>query len=531
MSSGALAHRPVIDRPEVAPCGVAHSSRGVVHRTAGHTDVRYGHIVSRHIVLVGICPLGVLQTIYSFHIEYVRIGPGNAGRLVDAVKVKYQVVALRHICYIIDLLYGALVLMVEEVHLEAGNSEGTVVLANLLKVFVEQIGGNPQDELHALSGCVTAQLGNVDFRDGFERGQRLVPAFVEDHIFESVLRCEVDVILIGGVIDAAFEVHSVQAEGIPPVPGRQACLNPGGVVDTARRSCLADHIVDRKIGVLSCIAYYSPRESPGAAGDCYIVFVGVGIGRPVLAWLAESVRHRRELSLESGLGLGNEHSGIVFDIGFHQKKTAEVGVLHENGEKGVLLGTRVSDCVGDGVLAFERGTVLVIRAGDERDEHLVAVGEVELNRFAFDCYVVRERGYEAISHTVIIGTHLEGVVTFEPETQVVIYCSEVFLSVIQGVDALDSGAAGVFAHFPVAEGGAVCEFHRDTAVFEYGLAVHHEGVGGCTLYGYEHFEGSGGAGYGVIFRREGQRQNEQQYKGIEYFLHKRTNILIIRQYP
>ena len=134
------------------------------------------------------------------------------------MEVYQQMVALGDVRDFIDLTDGALVLMVEEVHLQTCYAQGAVLLAYRFRVLDEKVSADPEDEPYVLLGSVGAELRDVDFRDVLHRGERLVPAFIQNHELETVGGGEVDVVLVGGVVDAGLEIHAVEMESVPPVP-------------------------------------------------------------------------------------------------------------------------------------------------------------------------------------------------------------------------------------------------------------------------------------------------------------------------
>ena len=139
-----------------------------------------------------------------------------------------------------------------------------------------------------------------------------------------------------------------------------------------------------------------------------------------LVRLTETFGNRRKDGLESGLGLGHEHPGVVFHVGFHQKQISEVRGFYQNGEKAQFVGALSIQGRPQFVRSLEGSMEAVFSLVGQRDVHLVGVREIELDSFFHDCDVIREGGYEAIGDSVVVGPDLQGVVAFETQTEIVI---------------------------------------------------------------------------------------------------------------
>ena len=76
------------------------------------------------------------------------------------------------------------------------------------------------------------------------------PAFIEDDIFDAMLLGEVDVVLVGVVVDAGAEVHPVEVPSVPPVPSDFSRLHPAEILRwIGRLAKLPDHIINSQIGI------------------------------------------------------------------------------------------------------------------------------------------------------------------------------------------------------------------------------------------------------------------------------------------
>ena len=142
--------------------------------------------------------------------------------------VQHEVILGTMVGYSLRHFHRRLVVSVKEIHLKALDSHVRIFLASLVKMFVKNVEHRPQHNIHALLLAVGNQFGKVDvgnrIHDVALTG--IVPSLIEYDVFKMVLGGKVDVILIGGNIDACFEVDTPQIPVVPPIPSHFAWLNP-----------------------------------------------------------------------------------------------------------------------------------------------------------------------------------------------------------------------------------------------------------------------------------------------------------------
>ena len=122
---------------------IPHCTRCEVHLTGHHSDVRERDIVQRHVVLLHVCPSGLLHSEHCLVVENVRICPVQPHGLVNAVQVKNQMMEGSGIGNPLHHLHCCLVVTVHEVHLQSLHYHLRIMAANLLKILVQDIEHRP----------------------------------------------------------------------------------------------------------------------------------------------------------------------------------------------------------------------------------------------------------------------------------------------------------------------------------------------------------------------------------------------------
>ena len=167
-------------------------------------------------------------------VEHIGVGTVEARGLVRAVEVDEEVVTGGGFSHAVVEVDDHLVVAVHEVDLEAFHAHVGIVLADMFHVLVDGGIAHPKHDAHIALGAIVHQFLDVDFGHHLEKVSLFVdgPAFVQNDIFDAVLRGEVDVVLIGIVVDARREVDAIDVPGVPPVPSHLARLDPRDITNT-----------------------------------------------------------------------------------------------------------------------------------------------------------------------------------------------------------------------------------------------------------------------------------------------------------
>ena len=295
---------------------VPHRTLCVVHRTGSHSDVWEGHVVGQ---LVGsnLRPFHLLQSVHAFVVEHVRIGPVESAWLVGSVEVNELVIFRSHRSRTGVEVHHHLVVTVHEVDLPSLDTHLSIVGAYLLHILVERPVSCPEHDSHIPLSGIVAELPDVDFRNHIEKVRLALdcPAFVENHILDSVLGGEVYIIFICIVVHADLEVHTCHMPVVPPLPGNLSRFHPRPVsLWICRLAEQPDKVIVQHFLVLGTHVHDSPREcySSVICGD--IVFTTLHLTlKIVVTALPDLLRIWSENSFERRVGITviKIHSRIV----------------------------------------------------------------------------------------------------------------------------------------------------------------------------------------------------------------------------
>ncbi len=85
---------------------------------------------------------------------------------------------------------------------------------------------DPENNSDLFLSRMSQQFRHVDVGVDGEDIAELIPPFVQNDIFEAIFGGEIDVIFVGGSIEAGLEIDVIEVERVPPVPGYLARLDP-----------------------------------------------------------------------------------------------------------------------------------------------------------------------------------------------------------------------------------------------------------------------------------------------------------------
>ena len=281
MATGALAHGLTPAGAVAAFCSVVHGTLGVVHRSRCLTDERNLGVVLHLIPCCG-SPFQLLQSCHTLEVEHIGISSVESCGLESTVEVDQQVILGTHVGGTLVELSDNLVVAIHEINLEALDAYLAVVLAHMLHIAVEGVVACPQNQPHIPCLGILHQHGQVDVRHHLEEVGLTVhcPTFVEDDILNAVLGGEINIILVGIVVDACFEVHAGEVPVIPPVPCHLAGLNPAKVLYLAGLAQKIAQVVHSQVGTV--LGHHG--NAPGQDGEL------VHLGDIVLAFLYEHLQ-------------------------------------------------------------------------------------------------------------------------------------------------------------------------------------------------------------------------------------------------
>ena len=174
---------------------VIHRARRVIHRARAHTHEINADVVLRKIVSV-VKPLRLLETVNALEIENVGISSFHACRLKHSVIVDEHLLFGAHGGELPEEIDALGVVAIHKVDLEALGPEFGEVFGDAL-LFADDLGPcHPEDDADAPVLGVPDEVFDVNFGIVLPDVEFLAPTLVKNHIFNAVLRGEIDVILI-----------------------------------------------------------------------------------------------------------------------------------------------------------------------------------------------------------------------------------------------------------------------------------------------------------------------------------------------
>jgi len=271
MAAGGHAHRQVKNGIELRRCGIDHRPRRIIHRSDGHAGENQCDIVLRgHLP----APFHILQPHDPLPREHIGPGALEPRRLVGAVKIDQQPVPGRFLGDLPVIVDHPLVIPLHEIDLDALDAPAGKTGQGRLQLVEQALPGDPENDLHLALASMRQQLLHIDLRMDGEKIPELIPALVEDDIFNTVVGGKIDIVLVGGCVEAGLEIDAIEIEGVPPVPGHLAGLDPGGVRDLFRLRELVDQRIADDFGIPAGDDQQAPGITAAAGGLGNILSAG-----------------------------------------------------------------------------------------------------------------------------------------------------------------------------------------------------------------------------------------------------------------
>ena len=272
MASGTHRNRFGVDCLPVVTGSVSHRSRCEIHLSCHHSDVWEGDVVERHIIL-GFRPAAFFHTENTLVVEDVGIGAVQAVWLVDAVQVEDEMMLGCAGCQTFHHFNGSLVVAVHEIHLESLDAHISIGLADSFQVLVHHIEDRPKHDIHALALTIFYELRQLDIVYWFQNASlfRVVPSFIKDDVFQTVIMSKIYVIFVSFEVDACLEIHTFQIPVVPPVPSHLARFDPGSIANLVGSSQGVHQVVGWHLGIVLCDGEDAPRIIALAGAGCDVI--------------------------------------------------------------------------------------------------------------------------------------------------------------------------------------------------------------------------------------------------------------------
>ena len=166
---------------------------------------------------------------------------------------------------------GSLVVAVHEIHLESLDAHISIGLADGFQVLVHHVEDCPEHDIHALALTIFYELRQLDIVYWFQNASlfRVVPSFVEDDVFQTVIMSKIYVIFVSIEVDARLEIHTFQIPVVPPVPSHLSRFDPGGISNLVGCSQGIYQVVGWHLGIVLGDGEDAPRiiSLAGAGSD------------------------------------------------------------------------------------------------------------------------------------------------------------------------------------------------------------------------------------------------------------------------
>ena len=142
-----LTHRLRITRIIITFGSISHRSLCIIHRSGNLTNKRKHHIIL-YLIYRRSTPFHLLQPIYSFEIEHIRISTIQTSRFMSAVKIENQFIFSTHFSSTIIECGHFLIIAVHKVYFEALYSHFSIMTANIFHIPLERMITGPKNNTH-----------------------------------------------------------------------------------------------------------------------------------------------------------------------------------------------------------------------------------------------------------------------------------------------------------------------------------------------------------------------------------------------
>ena len=164
-----------------------------------------------------------------------------------------------------------LVRPLHEIYLDSLYAPITVRVKDFFHVFHHRGPQGPEDNPNALLITVPDKLMKVKTRLRVHDVHRTGgPSFIHEYILQAGPGREIDIVFVSLRIDPGLEVHAIDIEHAPPLPGNLARPYPGSVIGIFRGGELPRKgVLQERLVIPQC--EYPPGKRTGCPGLCDII--------------------------------------------------------------------------------------------------------------------------------------------------------------------------------------------------------------------------------------------------------------------
>ena len=310
------------------------------------------------------------------------------------------------------------------------------------------------------------------------------PTFVQNHIFDTLLRSEIDVILISLVVDTSLEVHTRDVPVVPPVPSHLTGTDPRNILHTAGRTQDIAQVVLGHINVLAAYHGDAPGEGAGSLNLCYIVEASLHKHLQVVVSALLNFVGIGSIDATEATSVSNQiKTRIVLQMSLCDTKFHTFGRIHHQRKETVTLTVELAQ-VGCLVIVLKRvlelslGRVVGIEMGNVGNHTSGVACKLVFHAFAQHLKRFLLLAGETVADTVVISTELNRIVTGKLQSQHVAVVLHSGLT-CEGRSNLgiDLAAACLLHLGSLSPGFSCAELHADCRRSHYLLSVYLHIVG------------------------------------------------------
>ena len=336
---------------------------------------------------------------------------------------------------------GSLVIAVHEIHLESLDAHISIGLADCFQVLVHHIEDCPEHDIHALALTIFYELRQLDIVYWFQNTSlfRVVPSFIEDDVFQTVIMSKIYVIFVSIEVDACLEVHTFQIPVVPPVPSHLARFDPGSIAYLVGSSQGVHQVVGWHLGIVFCDGEDTPRiialagaGSDIIAGALHMAHVAPRIVSHLLRVGSEGGSQNSFLLILFAAVSLQPHARIVLQVAF-QNGDLCLSAIYGSWQKDQILTGGIKPCFVIDILE-SHGKRLFWSRG-VRQPCLPVLAELVGGSFIQDDSLAFSLGVEAVGHSLIISSEDDAETVLQFQVQLLIAGFDAWLAIEWRLDS------------------------------------------------------------------------------------------------
>ena len=298
-------------------------------------------------------------------------------------------------------LHHILVVALHKIDLDTLGSPAAVGLQNLFHIGIKWFPQYPEDDSDILLPAVFDQFFYVDVRVVLQNfGGRFCPAFVENHVFDLIVRGKIDVVLVSGGIEARFKIHSKNIVSIVPIPGHFARLDPFRIFEYTGFGQLVSKVALHQIGVLVADDKHPPGKisAGGYFGNIIRLFTDDFVSVCSASRIPGFQHIRRKFAYKPIPAVTfEEHTGVTMQRSFCHEYFSLSRQIDQQGHAAKTSGSDIAQ-LNIGIPAF------VVRVGCVFFRKITgcSVGKEQIHFFVQHLIGFTRSFRKTVSHTIVV---------------------------------------------------------------------------------------------------------------------------------